>query len=262
NANTNPPRADCKAVVLSKATDGATLNRIDTGLHADTHAVAVAPSNPSVVYFGSDGGVGRSSNAGGGWPSSNNAGFNATQFQSIAVHPTDRNFSIGGTQDNGTPFLRPDTTWTRADFGDGGYALIDQNAADTTNVTMYHTYFNQSNSQIGYARVTTVANAHDAGWRFFGCSGTTSNNGFRCADAVLFYAPMALGPGAPNPLYFGTDRLYRSSDQGTTMTLVSQGPFVAGAPVSAIGVSRQDDNIRIAGLRNGRVFATTTGANP
>jgi MBG domain (YGX type)/Bacterial Ig-like domain (group 3) len=262
NANTNPPRADCKAVVLSKATDGLTFNRIDTGLHADTHAVAVAPSNPSVVYFGSDGGVWRSSNSGTSWQSINTVGFNATQFQSIALHPSDRNFSIGGTQDNGTPWLHPDTTWTRADFGDGGFALIDQNAADTTNVTMYHTYFNQTNNLIGYARVTTTTNAHDNGWAFFGCNGTTANNGFRCADTVLFYAPMALGPGTPNTLYFGTDRLYRSVNQGTTMTLVSQGPFVSGSPVSAIGISPQNDNVRIVGIRNGKVFATTTGANP
>jgi hypothetical protein len=56
-------------------------------------------------------------------------------------------FMIGGTQDNGTEFKRADGTWTRADFGDGGFALIDQSAADT-NVTMYHTYFNQTNNGI------------------------------------------------------------------------------------------------------------------
>ena len=63
---------------------------------------------------------------------------------------------------------------------------------------------------------------------------------FRCADTVLFYAPMALGPGTPNTLYFGTDRLYRSINRGSTMTLVSQGPFQAGAAVSAIGISPQE----------------------
>jgi hypothetical protein len=262
NADTNPPRNTCRSNVLTRSLDGTNFTRIDTGLHADTHAVAVAPSNPNVVYFGSDGGVWRSSNQGTSWSSINTAGFNATQFESVALHPSDRNFTIGGTQDNGTPFQQPNATWTRADFGDGGFALIDQNAPDTTNVTMYHTYFNQTNNLIGYARVTTTANAHDNGWAFRGCNGTTANNGFRCADAVLFYAPMALGPGAPNTLYFGTDRLYRSSDQGTSMTLVSQGPFVSGQPVSAIGISRQNDNVRIVGLRNGKVFATTTGANP
>lgn len=261
NADTNPPRNTCRSNVLTKTLDGINFTRIDTGLHADTHMVAVAPSNPSVVYFGSDGGVWRSSNGGTTWQSINTAGFNATQFQSIALHPSDRNFSIGGTQDNGTPWLHPDTTWTRADFGDGGFALIDQSAADTTNVTMYHTYFNQTNNLIGFARVTTTANAHDNGWAFRGCNGTVANNGFRCADAVLFYAPMALGPGTPNTLYFGTDRLYRSSDTGTTMVLVSQGPLSTGA-ISAIGISKQNDNVRIVGIRNGKVFATTTGANP
>jgi hypothetical protein len=265
NADTNPPRATCRSNVLTRSLDGTNFTRIDTGLHADTHAVAVAPSNPNVVYFGSDGGVWRSSNQGTTWSSINTAGFNATQFQSISLHPSDRNFSIGGTQDNGTPFLHPDTTWTRADFGDGGFALIDQSAADTTSVTMYHTYFNQSNNLIGYARVTTTANAHDNGWGFFGCNGTVANNGFRCADSVLFYAPMALGPGTPNTLYFGTDRLYRSANQGTTMVPVSvnasnvPAALVAGTPISAIGISPQNDNVRIVGLRNGKIFATTTG---
>ena len=262
NADVNPPRATCRSNVLTRTLDGTNFTRIDTGLHADTHAVAVAPSNPNVVYFGSDGGVWRSSNQGTTWSSINTAGFNATQFQSIAVHPTDRNFSIGGTQDNGTPFLHPDGTWTRADFGDGGFALIDQSATDTTNVTMYHTYFNQTNNLIGFGRVTTTANAQDNGWGFLGCNGTVANNGFRCADTVLFYAPMTLGPGTPNTLYFGTDRLYRSINRGSTMTLVSQGPFQAGVAVSAIGVSPQNDNVRIVGLRNGGIFATTTGANP
>jgi MBG domain-containing protein/Big-like domain-containing protein len=262
NADTNPPRATCRSNVLTRSLDGTNFSRIDTGLHADTHAVTVAPSNPNVVYFGSDGGVWRSSNQGTSWSSINTAGFNATQFQSIAVHPTDRNFSIGGTQDNGTNFFQPDSTWTRADFGDGGFALIDQSATDTTNVTMYHTYFNQSNNLIGFGRVTLTANAHDNGWGFLGCNGTVANNGFRCADTVLFYAPMALGPGAPNTLYFGTDRLYRSVNRGGTMTLVSQGPFQAGVAVSSIGISPQNDNVRIVGLRNGGIFATTTGANP
>lgn len=262
NADTAPPRNTCRSNVLTRTLDGTNFTRIDTGLHADTHAVAVAPSNPNVVYFGSDGGVWRSSNQGTTWSSINTAGFNATQFQSIAVHPTDRNFSIGGTQDNGTPFFQPNATWTRADFGDGGFALIDQSATDTTNVTMYHTYFNQTNNLIGFGRVTTTANAHDNGWGFLGCNGTVANNGFRCADTVLFYAPMTLGPGSPNTLYFGTDRLYRSINRGSTMTLVSQGPFQAGAAVSAIGVSPQNDNVRIVGLRTGLVFATTTGATP
>lgn len=176
---------------------------------------------------------------------------------------------MGGTQDNGTNCLAADgVTWTHCQDGDGGYAVIDDNAQDTTNVLMYHTFFNQTNSQIGYERATsTAANANGIfTWTFRGCSGTTPNNGFRCADNVLFYAPMAQGPGNPNTLYFGTDRLYRSSNRGDLMTLVSQGPLVPSTPagsgviVTTIGISPQDDNVRIVGLRDGHVFATTTGS--
>jgi hypothetical protein len=173
---------------------------------------------------------------------------------------------IGGTQDNGTEFMRPDGTWTRADFGDGGFSLIDQNAPDTVNVTMYHTYFNRVNA-MGFARVTNVNNANDngvtSGWTFFGCGFTGATaNGITCpASAILFYAPMALGPGNPNTVYFGSDRLYRSANSGTTMPPVSQ-VFGSGTAVSAIGISPQNDNVRIAGLANGLVFATSTGANP
>jgi uncharacterized repeat protein (TIGR01451 family) len=281
----------CRHILTESTNGGGTFAPSETGLHADNHAVAVAPSNASIVYTGNDGGIWRSTNAGVDWTSLNNAGFSATQFESLALHPADRNFMIGGTQDNGTEFMRPDGTWTRADFGDGGYALIDQNAADTTNVTMYHTYFQQTGVQIGLARVTTTANASDNNWTFLGAStppggSCASNNNINCNDAVLFYPPMALGPGNPNTLYFGTDRLYRSTDRGTTMTVVSQGPFATGCtggsnngaacttnsqcpggaclgiPVSTIGISPQNDNVRIVGLKNGQVFATTTGANP
>jgi hypothetical protein len=113
-------------------------------LHADTHAIVYAPSDFTVMYEGSDGGIWRSADGGNTWLSRNTAGFSATQFQSLALHPLDREYMIGGTQDNGTEFKAPDGSWLHADGGDGGYALIDQNATDTTNVTMYHTYFRKS----------------------------------------------------------------------------------------------------------------------
>ena len=270
----NVPSASCARLHALSTDGGATFVNHDDGLHADTHAIAIAPSNPNIVFHGNDGGIWKSTDGGLTWTSLNNTQFSAMQFESIALHPTDRNFMIGGTQDNGTEMMKPDGTWTRADFGDGGFALIDQNATDTTNVTMYHTYFNQTGSLIGFARVTNVADAHDGGWSTFG-GGLVSDdaddpdaetteaiaNGIGLGDTVLFYAPMTLGPGNPNTLYFGTDRLYRSSDRGAHMAVVSQAPLVSGNPISAIGISPQNDNVRIVGLVNGKVFATTTGSS-
>ena len=253
----------CNIDVMKRSTNGgASFARNDNTLHADEHALAIAPSNPNVVYTGSDGGIWRSTNNGTTWVSLNNSDFSATQFQSLALHPFDKFFTIGGTQDNGTNCLAPDgVTWVNCRGGDGGYAQIDQNAFDTTNVMMYHTFFNQTNSQIGFERAPSTA----FGWVFRGCSGMTSNNGIGCGNAVLFYAPMEMGPGNPQTLYFGTDRLYRSANRGDTMTLASQSPLVPvsatqGVVITAVGISPQDDNVRIVGLRNGQVFATTTGS--
>jgi photosystem II stability/assembly factor-like uncharacterized protein len=261
----------CLIDVRKRSTNGGTsFARNDNTLHADEHALAIAPSNPQIVYTGSDGGIWKSINNGDTWTQLNNSGFSATQFQGVAQHPYDRYFLMGGTQDNGTNCLAPDgVTWSHCQDGDGGYAIIDDNAQDTTNLLMYHTFFNQTNNQIGYERATsTAANANGIfSWTFRGCSGTTSNNGFRCADNVLFYAPMAQGPANPNTLYFGTDRLYRSSNRGDAMVLVSQGPLVPSTPagsgvvVTTIGISPQDDNVRIVGLRTGQVFATVTGSS-
>jgi len=253
----------CRTGILGKSTDGgATFTPSQNFLHADSHVTAIAPSNPSVIYAGNDGGVFLSTDAGATWSSINTSGgsgFNATQFESLSLHPSDPNFTIGGTQDNGTEFMKPDGSWTRADFGDGGFSAIDQGSVDTTNVTMYHTYFNARNSLIGFAQVTNTGNAKEGNWNFFGCgSGNPGNNGINCADFVLFYAPLALGPGTPNTVYFGTDHLYRSADRGVTNVPVSQA-LIASVPISAIGISAQDDNVRIVGLRNGHVFASTNG---
>ena len=263
--------ATCGANVMKRSLNGGTTWASNNAtLHADEHALAIAPSNPQIVYTGSDGGIWRSTNNGTTWQTLNNVDFSATQFQGVAVHPYDRNFLMGGTQDNGTICWAANGTVSHCRDGDGGYAVIDDNAQDTFNVLMYHTFFNQTNNQIGFERASnTLANADGqlSGWTFRGCSGTTSNNGFRCADNVLFYAPMNQGPGSPiNTLYFGTDRLYRSTNRGDTMTLVSQGPLVPSAPagsgvvVTSIGISPQDDNVRLVGLRDGHVFATTTGS--
>jgi hypothetical protein len=262
--------------IFQYSTDGGTtFTPSVAGLHADSHAIAISASDPKVLYTGNDGGVWTSSNLSNQWNDNNTSGFSATQFESIAVHPKNKNFSIGGTQDNGTIFFKPDGTIFRADFGDGGYALIDQSATDTKDVTMYHTYFNETNNLIGCGRVLKTSCAQEGEWSFLGrytgdvdptvhCDGSTDRfNGIKITDNVNFYAPMALGPGTPNTLYFGTDTLYRSDDRGNTMFPVSAAPIelsgTTRVPISAIGISPTSDKIRVVGLDDGSVYATVTG---
>src|SRR4030095_4981241 len=123
------------------------------------------------------------------------------------------------------------------------------------------TFFFSSGSQIRYQRVTTLAAAAARNWTNIGCTGGVPANGIGCADNTLFYAPMALGPGNPNTVYLGSDRLYRSTDRGNSHTVESQAPISGGSRVSTIGISPQDDNYRVVGLQNGQVWATSIGSS-
>ena len=252
---------------LDSGTTFTTNAQSASGLHVDTHAIAVAPSDPKTIYFGSDGGAWKTTDSTATpivWTSLN-PGISATQFQGISLHPLLRNFTLGGTQDNGTETLAPDrTSWINSDGGDGGFSAIDRNATSTNDIVAYHTYFNSSGTQIMFARATTdVANTGDPNWtNAFGCGGTA--NGINCADAVLFYAPLVLGPNASdsnghNTVYFGTSHLYRSNNQGTNMTDVSG--LLSGVNntrISAIAISPQSDDIRLVGTTNGTVFLSKT----
>jgi hypothetical protein len=258
-------------LVFARSTNGGvSFTSSSTSLHVDTHVITLAPSNPNIAYFGSDGGVWRTNDVSATpivWTTLNNTTLSATQFVSIAIHPTDRNFSLGGTQDNGTLYLAPSgTQWIISRGGDGGFAVIDQTSVGTTNAVAYHTFYNQTNSQIGFERSTSSGTNGNPSWgSLMGCGGVA--NGISCSDATLFYAPMVGGPNAAgstgNTLYFGTNKLYRSINRGTTMTVVSQqltGVQPNGQPerVSSIAIAPSTDDVRLIGSSTGKVYLSTT----
>ncbi|HZN11445.1 MAG TPA: hypothetical protein VFC61_07200, partial [Blastocatellia bacterium] len=204
-------------------TDLSRGNGVTGGLHADTHAITISPTNRDVLFTANDGGVWRTANATAdqvGWTSLNQT-LSLTQFQSIAQHPTDPNILIGGTQDNGTSRYAGDTTWVLSSGGDGGYTLIDQ----SNPLVMYHTFYNLNNSGGRSAEMgPQISTNGGRTWSDRGCFGCAARPGnLNPADRVGFYAPMALHAGftaAPtgNVIYFGTHRLYRTADQGVTWT--------------------------------------------
>ncbi len=260
-------------LVFGRSTNGGTsFSNSSSGVHVDTQVITVAPSNPDIAYLGTDGGIWRTANVRNTgavtWGHRNTSAYFATQFMGLATHPIDRNYSLGGTQDNGTQFFEPNgATWVNSDGGDGGFAVIDRAAASTSTLTTYHTYYNQTNSQIGYSKATTTVGNGDPAWStFYGCGGTA--NGINCADATLFYAPMVGGPTAADSptagtLYFGTNKLYRSANAGVTMVPASQAltgiqPNGAAERVSAIGIAPGDDSVRLIGSTIGKVYLSTT----
>ncbi|HMZ22900.1 MAG TPA: hypothetical protein PLD20_33555, partial [Blastocatellia bacterium] len=190
------------------------------GLHADSHAIAIARSNPNIVFTGNDGGIWRTDNGKAqtvAWRSLNQT-LNITQFQAIALHPTNSGIIIGGTQDNGTNRTLGQDSWTNLAEGDGGFPYIDQSNPNI----FWHTFQNSSGTTASAARFgPRVSTDQGATWvnrRCVGCQPQQGN--FNPTDRVGFYAPLAGHPGftgaSGNVVYFGTMRVYRTNDQGAT----------------------------------------------
>ena len=101
--------------------------------HPDIHEIIFSPSDPLVMYNGTDGGVSRTvddlaSNV--TWESLNR-GYYTTQFYSVGIVPgiPGSNIIIGGMQDNGTYFFNSDISvadWVEIFSGDGAFNAISR----------------------------------------------------------------------------------------------------------------------------------------
>ncbi len=113
-------------------------------VHADQHAIVFHPTNPNVIFCGSDGGIHRSTDGGNSWQLKNKF-FNVTQFYGIS-HGIVENEVLGGTQDNGSILLNPANTvsngtsheYYEVTGGDGGYAEISQLNPNIIFTTIYY----------------------------------------------------------------------------------------------------------------------------
>jgi hypothetical protein len=208
------------------------------GLHADEHAIAfdvTAGTFPRPIYDGNDGGIWSSTNQGASWKTLN-TNIAITQFQSVALHPSDTRIAIGGTQDNGTDLLSPlvqtPPAWFHSDDGDGGFTVVDQ----SNPARMFHTYFNESNNFFGPSISAVGGTAGPNEWTFVGGdTGTGDSNGFTLSDPVSFYAPMARHPAfSPNVIYFGTNKLYRSANPQPPGGFVSSWTLKSGVLASSV----------------------------
>jgi photosystem II stability/assembly factor-like uncharacterized protein len=113
-------------------------------VHADQHALVFHPTNPNIVFCGSDGGIHRSTNGGTTWQLKNKY-FNVTQFYAIS-HGVVESEIVGGTQDNGSILLNPANEisygtsheYYEVSGGDGGYSEISQINPNILFTTVYY----------------------------------------------------------------------------------------------------------------------------
>lgn len=239
---------------------------VSGGLHVDNHAIVFDPATPGRVYSGNDGGLWRSDDHGASW-NAMNTDLGITQFQSVALHPTDSDIVIGGTQDNGTNLLNSaletPPAWFHTDFGDGGQTVIDQNDPSR----MFHTYFNAQNSFMGPAKSTSGGIDGPGNWTFVGTYfgyGANYYNGMNPTDPVSFYAPLAENAAYnPSVVYFGSNKVYRSADPlapaagVTSWTPIS--PVLSGIVswIEALPTLVSGDEIIYAGTSTGQIQVTS-----
>jgi photosystem II stability/assembly factor-like uncharacterized protein len=223
--------------------------------HSDQQAFAFEPGNTSVVYLANDGGLWKSGD-GGATLQSLNATLSLIQFNSLALHPTDAAFSIGGAQDNGTQRRLKDSstgaatnTWDEFSGSDGGACFFNPVKPDI----LFGTYFS------GWALRFKVS----GNFIFFDkVIGEFSTWGESTSNTRIGFYPPFTGNGVDQRLYFGTWRLFVSDNLGDSWTAPAGAMDLTkgGRDVlSAIGVSRSNMQVIYTGSAQGRAMVSPDG---
>ncbi len=234
---------------LFRSTDsGATMSQMSVGndVHPDHHDLVFAdPNNLSLVYDVSDGGFAFSTDGGASW-TSGNATLQITGFQSMSWSPLTARV-MGGSQDNGTEIWLGTRVWEHRDDGDSASTVLDLD--DVLEVfDVYVSVDPRRDDQSGIC-----------------CGWPSITNGLTTTDPSALYPPLVEAPSAPHVLYFGTNRLYRTSNKGDAWTPVS--PVLGGTGtffpdinrtnvITAIAVAPSNGNRIYVGYYDGQLFAT------
>ncbi len=228
------------------ANGGSSWSEIGGNIHVDHHALWFDPQQPFRFLLGNDGGFYRTTNNGNDFTNLNN--FPIIQFYAGTFDAQQPQRLYGGTQDNGT--LRSLTgnihEYERIYGGDGFYTIVDP----TNNSYVYAEY-----QYGGLGRSTNGGNSFS--WALDGIDDEERRN---------WSTPVVLDPNNSQTLYYGAERLYRSTNRAVNWTAISpdltngggQGTLVFGT-ITTIAVSPVNSQIIYVGTDDANVWVTTTG---
>lgn len=196
-------------------------------VHADQHSITYYPDNPNIIYFGTDGGVFRTTDGGETFAGCN-GGYQSTQFYSqFSSSYTSADISIGGLQDNATAIYLGTDAWKRVIGGDGCATGINPNNENN----MFGTYTN-----------LTLYRSSDLGDNWVDISPPNSYS-------AGFYAPFLVSPTNPDILFAGSEFVSKSTYQGSSWTILNGGQPIDGNPLLAMTMSNYSLDT---------IYATTT----
>ena len=202
----NPDRVFCLGVPAIVSEDGGKSwsGMNGRGVHVDHHELWMDDNFPERMILGNDGGLDISYDGGATWLKMDRQPVG--QFYTVHVDMEDPYNVYGGLQDNGTlkgsSQSRPALDeWSFVGGGDGMYVQTDSRDGTLYTGFQFGYYFRS-----GPAGRATVRPRDKLG------------------EPALRYnwsTPILLSPHNEDVLYFGANRLYRSLDQGTSWTPIS-----------------------------------------
>ncbi len=205
-------------------------------VHADQHAILFEPGSSSVIYFGNDGGIFRTSNGTAAIPYliSKSENYNVTQFYACAMNPTAYSSQfIAGAQDNGSQqynSLGVNAT-IEVTGGDGCFTHIDQDQSQYQFTSyVYNNYYRSTNTGGTFTGITSNNTGYFVNPTDYD---NLNNNLYASKNAGDYY--VILGAHASNTL--------------STRTIAA---FNSGR-ATHISVSPNTSNRVFFGLSNGRI---------
>jgi len=217
------------------------------GMHVDHHALEFGPGANPVIYEGNDGGLYRSGNGGTQWSMLPNQPI--TQIYRVCLDASRPSALYGGAQDNGTNRTQTGALddWRSIYGGDGFQPRV--HPINPNRIWAEYQY-----GALGYS-----SNG--------GSSWTDATGGISGSDRHNWNTPVILGAVDPNTMYYGTQKLYRSTN-GTGWTAIS-GDLTGGSgggsqgnvygTLTTIDSSPQDAQVIWTGSDDGHVSVTTDG---
>ena len=241
----------CGQLLMHTPDGGVSFGNFTSNAHVDEHALWINPANTARIYLGSDGGFFSTTNSGAGWTHS--LDLPISQFYAGAVDPNNPARLLGGTQDNdcvqtgdGSP-----TNWQSFNFqADGFYVLVDPtDPAVTFGEYQFGSYGAGPLRSLSYGAPNTF----------------TSPSGINAGDRFNWSAPMCMNPVNPHTMLCGSQRVYKSTNAGTsyapvsadlTFNLLSSLTF---STISTLDISGADTSTYYAGTDDGRVWRSING---
>ena len=227
---------------------GASYVEMAPTVHVDWHVIRIDPADATRVFVGNDGGIFASLDRTESFLSRNYGISTQMFYPGISAHPSIASFVLGGLQDNGSIRSGAFSVYEGVSGGDGGFAAI-----------------NPLDPSIFWSTCQRAA-AQGCLWRHTSTGRSVRRTGIDVNDRHPFIAPLVMSPNDPTRLYYATQRLWRTIDEGLQWTAQSADLTKGTGTIASIAEAPGNPNFVYVGTNDGSLWvsdnATSTWRGP